>query len=99
MFELAYTYHIDIMPSVTLLRTAALQLGELPKPIKGRMVELLVRLADWPDVSGAKPLSGNLAGHYRLRTGDYRLQFRVETDRVIVEQVGHRDGFYEEGNK
>lgn len=83
------------MPDVTLTCDAATQLGELPKPIKARMVELLVRLAKWPEVSGAKPLSGNLSGHYRLRTGDYRLQFRVEGGHVLVEQIGHRDGFYE----
>lgn len=84
------------MPNVTLLYDAAMQLGDLPKPIKARMVELMVRLADWPEVSGAKPLSGKLAGHYRLRTGDYRLQFRIERGQVLIEQVGHRDGFYED---
>lgn len=84
------------MPNVTLLYDAAMQLGELPKPIKARMVELLVRLADWPEVSGAKPLSGKLAGRYRLRTGDYRLQFRLESGQVYVELIGHRDGFYDE---
>jgi mRNA-degrading endonuclease RelE of RelBE toxin-antitoxin system len=81
------------MPSVTLLYDAAMQLGDLPKPIKARMVELIVRLADWPEVSGAKPLTGKLAGRYRLRTGDYRVQFRIDRDEVIVEQIGHRDGF------
>ena len=84
------------MPNVTLLYDAAMQLGDLPKPIKARIVELLVRLANWPEVSGAKPLSGKLAGHYRLRTGDYRLQFRIEAGQVWVEQIGHRDGFYDE---
>jgi mRNA-degrading endonuclease RelE of RelBE toxin-antitoxin system len=84
------------MPSVTLLQDAARQLGELPKPLKARMLELLIRLAEWPNVSGAKPLSGKLAGHYRLRTGDYRLQFRIEQGNVEVEQIGHRDGFYDE---
>lgn len=84
------------MPDVTLLYDAAMQLGGLPKPIKARMVELMVRLAHWPDVSGAKALSGTLAGHYRLRTGDYRLQFRIEAGQVWVEQIGHRDGFYDE---
>lgn len=86
------------MPNVVLLHDAALQLGDLPKPIKARMVELMVRLAEWPDVSGAKPLSGKLAGHYRLRTGDYRLQFRIQGGEVWIEQVGHRDGFYDEGS-
>ena len=61
------------MPPVALAYDAAMQLGDLPKPIKARMIELLVRLADWPNGSGAKPLSGKLAGRYRLRTGDYRL--------------------------
>jgi mRNA-degrading endonuclease RelE of RelBE toxin-antitoxin system len=84
------------MPSVTLLYDAAMQLGDLPKPIKARMVELIVRLADWPEVSGAKPLTGKLAGRYRLRTGDYRVQFRIDRDEIIVEQIGHRDGFYGE---
>jgi mRNA-degrading endonuclease RelE of RelBE toxin-antitoxin system len=84
------------MPDVTLLYDAAMQLGDLPKPIKARMVELLTRLADWPEVSGAKPLSGKLAGRFRLRTGDYRLQFRIEGSHVYVEQIGHRDGFYDE---
>jgi mRNA-degrading endonuclease RelE of RelBE toxin-antitoxin system len=83
------------MPNVTLEEGAAEQLGELPKPIKSRMVELLVRLADWPNLSGVKPLRGNLAGHYRLRTGDYRLQFRIVAEQVVIERVGHRDGFYE----
>ncbi|MBI1901303.1 MAG: type II toxin-antitoxin system mRNA interferase toxin, RelE/StbE family [Planctomycetia bacterium] len=85
------------MPNVTLLYDAAVQLGNLPRPIKARMVEWIVRLADWPEVSGAKPLWGNLAGHYRLRTGDYRMQFRIERGQVLVEQLGHRDGFYDEG--
>lgn len=62
------------------------------------MVELMVRLADWPEVSGAKPLSGRLSGHFRLRTGDYRLQFRIEQEQVLIEQIGHRDGFYDEGD-
>jgi mRNA-degrading endonuclease RelE of RelBE toxin-antitoxin system len=84
------------MPHVTFLYDAAIQLGELPKPIKARMVDLIIRLADWPEVSGAKPLSGTLSGHYRLRTGDYRLQFRIEHGQVVIEQVGHRDGFYGE---
>jgi mRNA-degrading endonuclease RelE of RelBE toxin-antitoxin system len=39
---------------------------------------------------------GRLAGHYRIRTGDYRVQFYVEGETVIVEKIAHRDGFYEE---
>lgn len=80
---------------VRLTATARDQLEQLPKSIRARMYDLLERLEKWPNVSGAKPLRGNLAGRYRLRTGDFRLQFRVVGNVVIVEQIGHRDGFYE----
>lgn len=74
---------------------AAEGLEELPLAIHARIPVLFERLAGWPSVSGAKPLTGPLAGHYRLRTGDYRLQFRVEGQTVIVEKIGHRSRFYE----
>jgi len=75
---------------------AAGEFEELPMPIQRRMLGLFQRLHRFPNVSGAKPLRGELAGRYRMRTGDYRLQFHVKADRVIVEKIGHRDGFYGE---
>ncbi len=84
------------MPKITLEIEATKQLAGLPWGMLSRVVELLARLTSWPNVSGAKSLSGKLAGRYRLRTGDYRLQFRIVADEVIVEQIGHRDGFYDE---
>jgi len=84
------------MAIVTLTPEAAEQLEALNNPIHGRVLKLLVRLEQWPDVSGAKSLLGELAGRYRLRTGDYRVQFYVESDNVIVEKIGHRDKFYDE---
>jgi len=75
---------------------AARQLEALPRVIRARVTGVLQRLAKWPAVSGAKPLTGNLAGKYRIRTGDYRVQFHVRGDVVEVERIGHRDGFYED---
>jgi mRNA-degrading endonuclease RelE of RelBE toxin-antitoxin system len=83
------------MATVVITAEALEQVAALPRRIKARVTRLTERLEKWPEVSGAKPLTGNLAGHYRLRTGDYRLQFRVEGETVTVEKVGHRDGFYE----
>ena len=83
------------MAAVVLTLEAKRQAERLPMPIFGRVWRLVERLQAWPDVSGVKPLSGNLAGRFRLRTGDYRVQFRVEGDKIIVEKIGHRDGFYE----
>ncbi len=84
------------MPIVTFTEQAAQGIDGLPKPIKARIAEMIVRLAKWPEVSGAKPLSGKLTGRYRMRTGDYRLQFYIDDNAVVIEQVGHRDGFYED---
>lgn len=74
---------------------AAKELDSLPLKIRARIDGIVVRLQEWPDVSGAKPLRRDLAGHYRIRTGDYRVQFRVEGDVVTIERAAHRDGFYE----
>jgi mRNA interferase RelE/StbE len=81
---------------VELTPTAAKELAELPRVIQARVAKLLERLEKWPVVSGVKPLTGNLAGRFRIRTGDYRLQFHVAGGRVVVERIGHRDGFYDE---
>jgi mRNA-degrading endonuclease RelE of RelBE toxin-antitoxin system len=84
------------MAEVILRPGAAEELEEMPKVIHGRVLKLLERLKEWPQVSGVKALTGELAGNFRLRTGDYRLQFRLDGERVIVEKIGHRDGFYED---
>jgi mRNA-degrading endonuclease RelE of RelBE toxin-antitoxin system len=94
------------MALVQITLEAQAQFDALPKVVGARMEKVLVRLEKWPKVSGAKPLRGALAGHFRIRTGDYRLQFRVVVgdrlkqppvpDVVWVEKVGHRDGFYDE---
>jgi mRNA-degrading endonuclease RelE of RelBE toxin-antitoxin system len=75
---------------------AAEQVTALPASIQRRIATIVMRLERWPAVSGAKPLRGRLAGHFRMRTGDYRVQFHVEEETVIIERVGHRDGFYED---
>lgn len=84
------------MAKVLLSPQAAEDLEELPLVIHARVLSILERLADWPRVSGARLLSGRLAGHYRVRTGDYRLQFRIEAGAVAIEKIGHRDRFYED---
>lgn len=88
------TYNSGV--NVTITESARRDFAALPRVIQARMLGLFERLADWPDVSGAKPLTGNLAGRYRLRTGDYRLQFRVRGDYVLIEKIGHRKDIYED---
>ncbi|HUY37066.1 MAG TPA: type II toxin-antitoxin system RelE/ParE family toxin [Pirellulales bacterium] len=87
---------IDVTPE------AREQFDALPKTIKRRVERLVERLERWPEVSGVKALSGNLAGRYRARIGDYRLQFQAERPPgendwlLTVEKIGHLDGFYDD---
>lgn len=82
------------MTRVRITAEAAREFERLPLPIQSRMARIFERLEAWPEVSGAKPLRGSHFGRFRLRTGDYRVQVRVEADVLHVEKVGHRDGFY-----
>lgn len=84
------------MATIAFTEEALEQYAELTRSIKTRVYKLIARLERWPNVSGAKPLTGKLAGHYRLRTGDYRVQFHVKGETVYVEKIGHRDRFYED---
>jgi mRNA-degrading endonuclease RelE of RelBE toxin-antitoxin system len=83
------------MVTVSITPEVAKQIDNLPLTIRARVLAIVGRLAKWPAVRGAKPLRGNLAGRYRIRTGDYRVQFYVAGETLVVERVGHRDGFYE----
>jgi mRNA-degrading endonuclease RelE of RelBE toxin-antitoxin system len=64
--------------------------------IRARALQIFERLASWPAVSGAKALSGAWAGHYRIRTGDWRVIFRVLTPQIIVVRIKHRSEVYED---
>jgi mRNA interferase RelE/StbE len=71
------------------------ELDSLPIVIRARVLQVFVRLERWPAVSGAKPLSGEWKGHFRIRTGDWRVIFRVLSPRVIVVRIKHRSEVYE----
>lgn len=94
------------MAVVLITPDAQAEFNALPKAVRIRVAGVFRRLEQWPSTSGAKPLRGNLAGRFRIRSGDYRVQFYVERgdanrrppapDIVYVEKVGHRDGFYDD---
>ena len=71
------------------------QLTRLPLVIQRRIEEVFVRLAGWPQVSGAKPLRGTLKGNYRIRTGDYRVVFRIVGTDVLIWKLGYRGDIYD----
>jgi mRNA-degrading endonuclease RelE of RelBE toxin-antitoxin system len=84
------------MATVHVTPEARQQVARFLKAMHGRVWKLIQRLEDWPAVSGFKALSGNLAGWNRIRTGDYRVRFRVDGDTIIVDKIGHRKDIYED---
>ena len=66
----------------------------LPRSVQPRVYRVILLLADWPKVSGVKPLRGRLSGNFRVRTGDYRIVFRVSGEQVIVWRIGDRKEVY-----
>jgi mRNA-degrading endonuclease RelE of RelBE toxin-antitoxin system len=94
--KLVITRKLSVMAAVLVTPEAQKQFDDLPARIQVRIERIFQRLEHWPEVSGAKPLTGDLAGRYRIRTGDYRVQFYVVGEIVTIEKVGHRDGFYGE---
>ncbi len=83
------------MAKVFLSQAARKQLDELPIHLNAQVQEIIKRLEQWPQVSGAKPLRGNLKGHHRIRMGAHRVQFGVAGEVVTIEKIGKRDKFYD----
>jgi mRNA interferase RelE/StbE len=69
----------------------------LPIAIQKRAQGVFERLAEWPQVSGAKPMKHGLKGAFRIRTGDWRVLFTVNdsSKQVIVFRIAHRREVYE----
>lgn len=82
------TYTIQILP------VAARAIRKLPPEAKRRIEAVIDLLADDPRPPAAQKLTAR--PEWRVRTGDYRVLYRVE-DRVltvIVVHAGHRRDVY-----
>ena len=89
--KLGYITHV----AVRIAPDAEADLVSVPLTIRARIDKVLDRLEHWPNISGAKPLHHTWAGHYRVRTGDWRIIFRVERGEVILVRIMHRSKVYE----
>lgn len=83
------------MFDVKISNRALAQFDELPSPIQERVNAIVERLKYWPAVSGSKSLVGGWRGHFRIRTGDYRIIFRLAGSTIFIERFAHRRDVYE----
>ena len=80
---------------VTILPAALRQLADLPRADRRRISDKIERLGEDPRPPGAKRPQGKYE-YLRLRSGDYRIIYTVDDDRlgILIVAIGHRREVY-----
>jgi mRNA interferase RelE/StbE len=81
---------------IRILDSAARELAQLDKQIARRLVKRIRWLAANIEAVKPDPLSGDLAGLYKLRVGDYRVAYEIlhSEQVIVVHLIGHRREIY-----
>jgi mRNA interferase RelE/StbE len=76
--------------------SAARELAQLDKQVSRRLVKRIRWLAANVESVKPDPLSGGLAGLYKLRVGDYRVAYEIlhSEQVIVVHLIGHRREIY-----
>ena len=84
------------MYQVRILAAAARDLSKLDSAVARRIVSRIRWLAENLDEIQPEALTGNLAGFYKLRAGDYRVVYEIlhSVQAIVIHIVGHRREIY-----
>ena len=87
------TYALEYLETVVLEDIPA-----LPKAVNTLIQKAIEKRLMVDPVSFGKPLRYSLKGHRRLRVGDYRIVYRIETSSrsVVVIAIKHRKEVYDD---
>ena len=83
------TYRIEVLPA------AVREIRKLPPEAKRRVQAVIELLSENPRPPAATKLTAR--PEWRVRTGDYRVLYRIEDDilTIVVVLAGHRRDVYE----
>lgn len=83
------------MYKVSIKNSALKEIQRIPKDFRLKIIEVIDSLAANPRPSGVKKLE-NFQDSYRVRVGQYRIVYKIEDRRLIVEvvKVGNRKEVY-----
>ena len=75
--------------TVQLAQSAAGDLDGIPDRLRSQIVEAIKSLADnlVPTGSGVKKLKGFKPPLYRLRSGDYRVLYRIQSSAILIMRI------------
>ena len=81
---------------VKLLPSAAEELAALPQKPRRQIARRIDGLKENPRPRGVKALKGKGEGIYRVRSGDYRILYRIRDEElvVLVIKLGDRKDIY-----
>lgn len=81
---------------VRILKAASRDLERLDKPTGRRIVQRINWMAANADGIRFETLTGDFAGLYKLRVGDYRVIYEVlwDGETIVIHNVGHRREIY-----
>ena len=80
------------MARLFLTKTFQKRYEQLDKNLQERIKKAVQAIKDDPHIG--KPLTGDLAGEFSFRVGQYRIMFTIDGHDVWVEAVGHRREVY-----
>ena len=78
---------------INIRKSAIRDLKNIEPKQKDKLHKKILSLKSFPKVSGIKKLT-KFEPAYRLRVGDYRILFDVESDIIIIGRVLHRRESY-----
>jgi mRNA interferase RelE/StbE len=81
---------------IRILKAAARELERLDKSFARRVAERINWLAANLDDIRPRPFTGDLAGFYKFRIGDYRIIYEILHDEqvIVIHEIGHRRDIY-----
>lgn len=81
---------------IRILDEATQELAKLDQITSRRIVQRIKWLADNLEVTRLEMLTGDLAGFYILRVGDYRVVYEVLWDEqsILIHAIAHRSKIY-----
>ena len=82
------------MPKIEWAKDALDDLQKIDKPIVKRILKKISWLSQHFDDIPPEPLSGELAGTFKLRIGDWRVIYTIENEMITIQAVGHRREIY-----
>ena len=85
------------MAKVEWTEDAIEDLSRLDKPIIRRILKKVSWLSNNFDSITPESLSGDFKGSFKLRLGDWRVVYTIESELILIQAVGHRREIYKNG--